>query len=64
MSPADPRAEREQELRRRLRKFDGRTRRRAAVLIGRAEMAIRSAGTEEDRRRRRQPEAASPDPRT
>ena len=39
MSPHCPYAEREQELRRRLRKFNGRTRRRAAVLTGREELA-------------------------
>ena len=63
MSPAGPRAEREQELRRRLRKFNGRTHHRAAALIGREEMAIKSAGAEEGRSRR-EAEAASPDSST
>ena len=39
MSPDNLHAEREQELRRRLREFSGRTRRRAAVLTGRQELA-------------------------
>lgn len=39
MLPHDPNAEKEQELRRRLRQFNQRTRRRVAALTGREEMA-------------------------
>ena len=39
MAPHGPYAKREQELRRRLRQFNTRTCRRAAVLTGREEMA-------------------------